>query len=82
MIVEAGGMVQDARNAQADGELCTFPVTTIDNIRRELGLERLDLIKMDIEGAEPNALSGASLCGNAGFAALVDSTWGAAVLES
>lgn len=35
------------------------PLTTIDNIVRELGLPRVDFIKMDIEGAEVNALAGA-----------------------
>jgi FkbM family methyltransferase len=35
------------------------PLTTIDHIVEELKLSRVDLIKMDIEGAEPNALRGA-----------------------
>jgi FkbM family methyltransferase len=35
------------------------PLTTIDNLVAELRLERVDFIKMDIEGAEPNALRGA-----------------------
>jgi FkbM family methyltransferase len=34
-------------------------VTTIDALVRNLGLPRLDFIKMDIEGAEQNALAGA-----------------------
>jgi FkbM family methyltransferase len=36
------------------------PLTTIDKLVLELKLERVDLIKMDIEGAEPNALAGAT----------------------
>lgn len=32
---------------------------TIDEITKELGLKRLDMIKMDIEGAEIEALQGA-----------------------
>jgi len=36
------------------------PLTTIDTLVSELGLERVDFIKMDIEGAEPNALRGAA----------------------
>ncbi|MBK9170960.1 MAG: FkbM family methyltransferase [Bryobacterales bacterium] len=36
------------------------PVTTIDTIRAELGLDRVDFIKMDIEGAERHALAGAA----------------------
>ncbi len=35
------------------------PLTTIDKIVAELGLPRVDFIKMDIEGAEVNALAGA-----------------------
>ncbi len=34
------------------------PLTTIDKIAAELNLARLDFIKMDIEGAEKNALAG------------------------
>ncbi len=37
----------------------TVPLTTIDRLVEELGLERVDFIKMDIEGAETNALRGA-----------------------
>ncbi|MGC8794129.1 MAG: FkbM family methyltransferase [Bryobacteraceae bacterium] len=35
------------------------PLTTIDKLVNELGLERVDFIKMDIEGAEQRALEGA-----------------------
>lgn len=35
------------------------PLTTIDTLAEELGLARVDFIKMDIEGAETNALRGA-----------------------
>lgn len=35
------------------------PLTTIDKMVAELKLERVDFIKMDIEGAEPKALVGA-----------------------
>jgi FkbM family methyltransferase len=37
----------------------TIPVATIDDLVRELGLTRLDYIKMDIEGAELRAIHGA-----------------------
>jgi FkbM family methyltransferase len=37
----------------------SFQVTTIDRIVTELGLGRVDFIKMDVEGAERNALDGA-----------------------
>jgi FkbM family methyltransferase len=36
------------------------PLTTIDKLVEELGLERVDYIKMDIEGAEQRALTGAA----------------------
>ncbi len=35
-----------------------LPVTTIDNIVREMGLDRVDFIKLDIEGSEPRAVKG------------------------
>jgi FkbM family methyltransferase len=35
------------------------PLTTIDKLVLELGLPRVDFIKMDIEGAERNAIAGA-----------------------
>jgi len=37
----------------------TVPLTTIDKLVEELRLERVDFIKMDIEGAERRALKGA-----------------------
>jgi FkbM family methyltransferase len=37
------------------------PLTTIDKLVAELNLERVDYIKMDIEGAEPKALEGARM---------------------
>lgn len=36
------------------------PLTTIDKLVVELGLPKVDFIKMDIEGAEPNAIDGAA----------------------
>lgn len=36
------------------------PVRPIDDMLAELGVDRLDYIKMDIEGAEPQALEGAA----------------------
>lgn len=38
----------------------TVPLTTIDKLVAELGLDRVDYIKMDIEGAEVPALQGAA----------------------
>ena len=45
------------RDGGHDGE--KVPLTTIDKLVVELGLERVDFIKMDIEGAEVRALNGA-----------------------
>ena len=39
-------------------EVRGIPLTTIDKLVDELKLERVDFIKMDIEGAEPRALMG------------------------
>jgi FkbM family methyltransferase len=36
-----------------------IPLTTIDHLVAELDLDKVDFIKMDIEGAEPNAIDGA-----------------------
>jgi FkbM family methyltransferase len=41
-----------------DGSM-TVPLTTIDHLAADLHLERIDFIKMDIEGAEKRALAGA-----------------------
>ena len=40
--------------------IAKVPLTTIDRLVSELNIPRVDFIKMDIEGAEPNALTGAS----------------------
>ena len=59
--VEAGGMAAGGRiGEQIPGlENRIFAARSIDSITEELELPRVDLIKMDIEGAEPNALAGA-----------------------
>ncbi len=41
------------------GGVINLPLTTIDKLVEELHLDRVDYIKMDIEGAEPRALLGA-----------------------
>jgi len=52
----ANTVVLRPRNAHPTVEV---PLTTIDRIVAELGLPRVDFIKMDIEGAEIRALNGA-----------------------
>jgi hypothetical protein len=52
----AGHSVTDRRGPR--GEI--IDLTTIDAIVEQLGLQRLDVIKMDIEGAETRALRGAA----------------------
>ena len=58
----------DPKNSAADSfvlqregavELEKVPLTTIDKLVADLKLERVDYIKLDIEGAEPKALAGA-----------------------
>lgn len=57
----------DPHNSAADsfvidhkgwGTVHKVPLTTIDKLVEELKLERVDYVKMDIEGAEPRALQG------------------------
>ena len=58
----------DPKNSAADSfviqregavNLEQIPLTTIDRLVADLKLERVDYIKLDIEGAEPKALTGA-----------------------
>lgn len=51
----AGHSVVDQRSSRGE----TVQLTTIDAAIRELGLTRVDAVKMDIEGAEVRALRGA-----------------------
>lgn len=53
----ANTFVMDLKDAQAGVQV---PLTTIDKLVAELDLERVDYIKMDIEGAEQRALRGAA----------------------
>jgi hypothetical protein len=46
--------------SNANPQATLVPVTTIDSLVPALGLSRVDFIKMDIEGSELQALSGAS----------------------
>jgi len=46
-------------SAAVEASIIEVPLTTIDALVAELGLEKVDFIKMDIEGAEQYALRGA-----------------------
>lgn len=52
----AGGFLNDSTAA---AQTIKLPLTTIDKLSAELALDRVDFIKMDIEGAEGPALEGA-----------------------
>lgn len=53
----SGGSVIIAPNEYMTGKV-RVPLTTIDLMVAELGLKKVDFIKMDIEGAEKNAIKG------------------------
>ena len=52
-------VMSDRFEAHQQPKKVSIEVTTVDRIVEDLGLERVDFIKMDIEGAERNALEGA-----------------------
>ena len=58
--VDPNNSAADSVVLKTDGQTKTVqvPLTTIDKMAAELNLPRIDYIKFDIEGAEPNALRG------------------------
>ena len=54
-------IIQGTEEPDEGDRIIQIPVTTIDNIVSELKLEKVDYIKLDIEGAEQKALMGAQL---------------------
>ncbi len=50
-------VMKDRPEGPETGEV-SLPVTTIDRIVEELRLERVDFVKMDVEGAEQQAIAG------------------------
>ncbi|HEV3332844.1 MAG TPA: FkbM family methyltransferase [Bryobacteraceae bacterium] len=60
--VSQGGTMSGGSVVYPPGPLTAYtvkvPLTTIDLMVKELGLPRVDFIKMDIEGAEKNAIRG------------------------
>ena len=61
LIVDKNGSLGDGFVIRRQGDHlgATVPLTRIDTLAGELKLERVDFIKMDIEGAEKEALRGA-----------------------
>ena len=47
--------MSDGSDAQGEN----VPVTTLDALAAELGLDRMDCIKIDVEGAEERVIAGA-----------------------
>ena len=52
-------VMRDRIESSGESTMVEVPLTTIDILVADLGIERVDFIKMDIEGAERNALRGA-----------------------
>jgi FkbM family methyltransferase len=60
LAIDPHDSAQDTFVRALDGpEYIEAPLTTVDRLVRELGLPRVDFIKMDIEGAERKAIVGA-----------------------
>jgi FkbM family methyltransferase len=53
-------MAQETRSEQSWTVRETVPVVRLDNLIEQVGWDRLDFLKMDIEGGERDALSGAT----------------------
>ncbi len=59
MFIDRGNPAADTFLRSGDrGSMTTLPLTTIDQITTDLKLHRVDFIKMDIEGAERQAIAG------------------------
>ena len=54
----AHSVYADCLHGMDTNEVADIEVDTLDNILRELGVKKVDFIKMDIEGAEVEALKG------------------------
>jgi FkbM family methyltransferase len=58
-LVAASDYIADVHRATPRDESVQVPLTTIDQLVNDLSLERVDFIKMDIEGSEQRAILGA-----------------------
>lgn len=56
---EASKIIGDSLDLPSGHTLVEMPVVTVDSLKRSLGISRIDFIKLDIEGAEREALAGA-----------------------
>ena len=57
---EAGKIINNSSDLPPGHVLIEVPVVTVDALKKSLGLDRIDFIKLDIEGAEREALAGAA----------------------
>lgn len=57
---EAGKIINAPVDLESNNIRTEIQVTTIDTLKKDLGLDRIDFIKLDIEGAEREALAGAA----------------------
>ena len=57
--ISEDGQVSTMNNVKAERDRSMFPCITMDNLVREANLDRVDLIKLDLEGADRTALVGA-----------------------
>jgi FkbM family methyltransferase len=58
-VAQAGRCTQ-VRECAPDGASLEVPTVTLDDFMVQRGLDRVDLVKMDVEGAEPRVLAGAT----------------------
>ena len=57
--ISEDGQVSTVNSGRAELNRSIFPCTTMDNLVRESNLDRVDLVKLDLEGADRTALVGA-----------------------
>lgn len=58
IVIHGRGSSASLISEKQGGEVFSIPLITIDDFVKESAISRLDWVKMDIEGAEPLALSG------------------------
>lgn len=56
---QTGSLIREAVEEFGASQAITVPATTLDAERERLSVDRIDVLKLDIQGAEPLALAGA-----------------------